>query len=75
VLDAGSRVQPGSTDQGILVASLQIAIGKYGKKLKVQGNQKFVEQVTRAAKDRRLNVAINGQQITVKQQRGKGAER
>ena len=71
VLDAGSRVQPGSTDQDVLVASLQIAIGKYGKKLMVQGDQKFVERVTRAAKDKRLNVAINGQQITVKSKRGK----
>jgi len=77
VLDAGSRVQPGSTDQDILVASLQIAIGKYGKKLEVKGDQKFVEQVTRAAKDKHLNVSINGQQVKTKkpQQRGKGVGR
>lgn len=77
VLDAGARIQPGSTDHDILVASLQIAIGKYGKKLEVQGNSNFVEQVTRAAKDQRLNVTINGQKIIVKgqQQRSTGVER
>jgi hypothetical protein len=77
VLDAGSRIQPGSADREVLEAALQIAIGKYGKKLEVQGNRDFVEQVTRAASDRRLHVSINGQQVTVKrqQQREKGVER
>ncbi|MBU0966914.1 MAG: relaxase/mobilization nuclease domain-containing protein [Proteobacteria bacterium] len=77
VLDAGARIQPGSSDQEVLVAALQIAIGKYGKKLEVQGSRDFVEQVTRAASDRRLHVSINGQQVTVKrqQQREKGVER
>lgn len=77
VLDAGARIQPGSTDHDILVASLQIAIGKYGKKLEVQGNSNFVKQVTKAAKDQRLNVTINGQKIIVKgqQQRSTGVER
>jgi hypothetical protein len=65
VLDAGARIQPGSTDREVLVAALQIAIGKYGKKLEVRGDQNFVEQVTRAA---------HGQQVIVQkqQQREKG---
>ena len=78
VLDAGERVQPGSTDRDVLVASLQIAIGKYGKKLEVHGDRDFVDRITMAAKDSRLNVTINGQQIIVKgpqQQRGGGVER
>ncbi|MCK5437442.1 MAG: relaxase/mobilization nuclease domain-containing protein [Desulfobulbaceae bacterium] len=77
VLDAGKRVQPGSTDHNVLVASLQIAIGKYGKKLEVKGSRDFVERVIRAAKDKRLNVSINGQQITVNRgrQRGEGVGR
>lgn len=77
VLDAGARIQPGSTDRDVLVASLQIAIGKYGKKLEVKGDRNFVDQVTRAAKDRQLNVTINGQKIIVKsqRQRGKSVER
>jgi len=74
VLDAGARIQPGSSDQEVLVAALQIAIGKYGKKLEVQGSRDFVEQVTRAASERRLHVSINGQQVKVTrhQQREKG---
>ncbi len=78
VLDAGRRVQPGSLDYNVLVAALQISIGKYGKKIEVRGNEEFVERVTRAARDHRLNVSINGQQVTVKgagQQKGKGAGR
>ena len=78
ILDAGGRVQPGSTEQDILIASLQIAIGKYGRKLKVQGDKDFVERVNRAAKKSRLNVSINGHQISVnrdQQQRGKGTGR
>lgn len=77
VLDAGARVQPGSSDREVLVAALQIAIGKYGKKLEVQGSRDFVEQVTRAASERRLHVSINGQQVKVtRQQQGeKGVER
>ena len=77
VLDAGARIQPGSNDQDVLIASLQIAIGKYGKKLVVQGDQNFVEQVTRAAQGQRLKVSINGQQVTVQRQhqREKGVER
>lgn len=78
VLDAGGRVQPGSTSQDILIASLQIAIGKYGRKLQVQGDRDFIERVSRAAKSSRLNVSINGQRITVnkdQQQRGKGTGR
>lgn len=77
VLDAGERIQPGSSDREVLVAALQIAIGKYGKKLEVQGSRDFVEQVTRAASERRLHVSINGQQVKVtrQQQREKGVER
>jgi hypothetical protein len=77
VLDAGARNQSGSFDREALVAALQIAIGKYGNKLEVQGDQKFVEQVIRAAHGQRLKVSINGQQVTVQrqQQREKGVER
>ncbi|MFH1216497.1 MAG: TraI/MobA(P) family conjugative relaxase [Pseudomonadota bacterium] len=78
VLDAGERIQPGSSDREVLVAALQIAIGKYGKKLEVQGSRDFVEQVTRAASERRLHVSINGQQVKVTRQQQKekgGVER
>ena len=75
ILDAGARIQPGSTDREVLVASLQIAIGKYGKRLEVKGDRNFVQQVTRTAKDRRLNVTINGQQMVKGQQSGKEIER
>ena len=74
ILDAGARIQPGSTNHEVLVASLQIAIGKYGKRLEVKGDRSFVQQVTRTAKDRRLNVTINGQQIMAKVQRQSGKE-
>jgi hypothetical protein len=78
VLDAGKRVQPGSTDYNILVASLQIAVGKYGKKLRVEGDKDFIKKVSKAAKDKRLNISINGKQIRVNRGRGqksKGAGR
>jgi len=77
VLDAGNRVLPGSMDHNVLVATLQIAAGKYGRKLRVEGSREFVERVTRAAYDRRLNVIINGRNIRTgpQRRREKGLER
>lgn len=77
VLDAGQRVQPGSMDHDVLVAALQIATGKYGRKLKVEGNAEFVDRITKAAYDRRLNVSINGRDIFARPEKGraKGMER
>ena len=68
VLDAGQRIQPGSMDHNVLVATLQIAAGKYGRKLQVTGSPEFVEAVKKAAHDRRLNLTINGQDIRVQRQ-------
>ena len=76
ILDAGQRIQPGSMNHNVLVASLQIAAGKYGQKLKVEGNSEFLEAIKKAAYDRRLNLTINGQDIRVKRSgRQKGIER
>lgn len=77
VLDAGQRVQPGSLDHGVLVATLQIAAGKYGRKLRVEGDREFIDLISKAAHDRRLNISINGQDVFVRPQRGpnKGMER
>lgn len=63
VLDTGKRVQPGSTDRNVLLAAIQIAIGKYGKKLKVNGDQKFLEQISRVACEMQMNVILNGRQV------------
>lgn len=73
VLDAGQCIQPGSMNHNVLVATLQIAAGKYGKKLRVNGSSEFVNAIKKAAYDRRLNITINGKDIKVKQQsRSKG---
>ena len=68
VLDAGQRVQAGSLDHNVLVATLQIASGKYGRKLRVEGSLEFVERIKKAAYDRRLDLTINGQDIKVNRQ-------
>ena len=76
VLDAGRCVQPGSMDHNVLVATLQIAAGKYGRKLQVKGSPEFVAAIKKAAYDRRLNLTVNGQDIRVKRSgRQKGIER
>ncbi|MCP3889886.1 MAG: hypothetical protein GY702_13580 [Desulfobulbaceae bacterium] len=55
---------------------VQIAIGKYGKKLKVEGDAIFVEKIIRVAKSEKLNVIINNQKIAGKgHQKGRGAGR
>lgn len=70
VLDAGTRIQPGSDDKAVILASLQIAVGRYGKKLKVEGTRDFVDRVTNVAREGRLNIIINGQQVNKGQQKG-----
>ena len=71
VLDAGRRVMPGSLDREVLLMSLQIAIGKYGRNVQVHGDEAFVLAATQAAKSVKMDITINGSKVISKGQ-GKG---
>ena len=63
IVDTGKRIFPSSQDKQVLLAAIQLAIGKYGQNITVKGNEQFVNDVKQAAKGAGLRVKINGEQV------------
>ena len=71
IVDTGKRIFPESQDKQVLLAALQLAVGKYGKTITVKGSDQFINDVKQTAKGACLRVKINGEQI---KPIGRGAE-
>ena len=63
IVDTGKRIFPESQDKQVLLAAIQLAVGKYGQNITVKGNEQFVDDVKQAVKEAGLRVKINGEQL------------
>lgn len=68
IVDTGKRIFPESEDKQVLLASIQLAMGKYGSNLTVKGNEHFINKVKQIAKTSGLYLKINGEQINSREE-------
>lgn len=68
IVDTGKRIFPESEDKQLLLASIQLAMGKYGSNLTVKGNENFINRVKQIAKISGLYLKINGEQINSREE-------